>query len=112
MTPILAHHARELVEDSGIHPDVVARRGCRSVTGAEARALGFADYQARAGLLLPRWTLAGVQVGHLLKPDRPRTDDRGKTVKYEFPAGAPPATDRASPANGSRRCWPRRSSAA
>ena len=93
MTPILAHHARELVEGSGIHPDVVTRRGCRSVTGAEARALGFADYQARAGLLWPRWTLAGVQVGHLLKPDRPRTDDRGKTVKYEFPAGAPPAWD-------------------
>ena len=90
---LLPHHAHELVVESGIDPAVVARRGYRSVTATEARALGFADYQCGDGLLLPQWTLAGVQRGFKLKRDTPRTDDRGKVIKYEFPAGAPPAFD-------------------
>lgn len=90
---LLPHHARELIEGSAIDPGVVARRGYRSVTAAETAALGFADYQQRDGLLIPRWSLAGVQRGFLLKPDRPRTDDTGRVVKYEFIAGAPPMWD-------------------
>src|SRR5690242_14572800 len=75
-------HYDELVVGSGIDPAVIARRGYRSITADEARALGFAPYQARAGLFLPTWTLAGVQRGGLLKPDAPRWRD-GKPVKYE-----------------------------
>src|SRR5690349_12704028 len=82
MTLLLPQHDDELVVGSGIDPTVIARRGYRSITADEARALGFAPYQARAGLFLPTWTLAGVQRGGLLKPDAPRWRD-GKPVKYE-----------------------------
>jgi len=90
---LLPHHARELFEESGIDLGVAERRGYRSATAAECAALGFAPFQCGDGLLLPQWTLAGVQHGHKLKRDHPRTDDRGKPIKYEFPAGAPPAFD-------------------
>jgi hypothetical protein len=86
-------HARELYDESGIDPDVVARRGCRTVPAAETRALGFAPSQQRDGLLFPQWTLAGEQVGWLLKPDEPRRDEKGKPIKYEAPAGSRPHFD-------------------
>lgn len=85
---LLPHHAAELIDRSGIDPAIVASRGYRSVTAAEAAALGFADYQARAGLLMPQWTLAGAQVGYLLKPDVPRSKPDGKPLKYEAPEGS------------------------
>lgn len=91
--PLLPHHRHELEVGSGISPEVIERRGYRSVTAQEARNLGFADYQARAGLLIPQWSLAGVQVGYLLKPDQPRTDKDGKVVKYEQREKTPPRFD-------------------
>ena len=90
---LLPHHARELFEGSGIDPAIAAARGYRSVNYREALAAGFQDYQCGAGLLIPQWTLAGVQVRSKLKRDRPRTDARGKPIKYEAPEGVPPAFD-------------------
>ena len=81
------------LSSSGIDPDVIAARGYRSVTAEEAAELGFAPSQCRDGLAIPQWTLAGVQVGWLLKPDNPRVDERGKTLKYEAPAGSTPHLD-------------------
>ncbi len=89
MTVLLPHHAHMLHVESGIDPEVSQRRGCRSVTAAECAAYGFADYQCGDGLLLPEWTTAGVQRGHKLRRDDPRTDADGKVIKYESPAGAP-----------------------
>ena len=86
---LLPHHARMLFAESGIAPEVARRRGCRAVTAAEARALGFADYQCGDGLLLPEWTTASVQRGFKLRRDAPRRDDRGKEIKYESPANQP-----------------------
>ena len=86
------HHARELIERSGIDPRVVARRGYRSVSAADVAQLGFAPSQCRAGLLMPQWTLAGEQHEFLLKPDEPRiVDDR--LLKYEAAAGSVPHFD-------------------
>ncbi len=90
---LLAHHARELYEGSGIDPGVVAARGYFSAGADEVRALGFAPSQCRPGLVTPQWTLAGVQLGHLLKPDEPRPDESGKLLKYEAPAGSVPHFD-------------------
>jgi hypothetical protein len=92
-TTLHPRHARELYDASGIDPDVVAARGYRSVDAAETARLGFAPSQQRDGLLLPQWTLAGVQVGDLLKPDDPRLDEKGKPIKYEAPAGSRPHFD-------------------
>ena len=72
MTPrLLPHHANELMSGSGIDPNIVATRGYRSVTAEEVATLGFASSQCREGLAIPQWTLAGVQVGWLLKPTPP-----------------------------------------
>jgi hypothetical protein len=92
-TALHDRHARELIELSGIDPTIVARRGCRSVAAAETARLGFAPSQQRDGLLLPQWTLAGVQVGYLLKPDEPRFDEKGRVVKYEAPVDSRPHFD-------------------
>jgi len=89
---LLPHHAAELIAGSGIDPAIIASRGYRSVTAQEAAALGFAPSQCRPGLLMPQWTLAGIQVGYLLKPDEPRTVD-DKILKYEAPAGSVPHFD-------------------
>jgi hypothetical protein len=92
-TTLHDHHAAELYEASAIDPAIVDRRGYRSVTAADAQALGFAPSQCRPGLFLPTYTLAGVQVLGMLKPDQPRTDRDGKLLKYEWPAGEPPLID-------------------
>ncbi len=86
---LLAHHAQELYEGSGIDPGVVAARGYRSVSAREVAALGFAPSQCRPGLFLPTYSLAGVRLDGMLKPDEPRTDEHGKAIKYEWPADKP-----------------------
>jgi hypothetical protein len=91
-SPLLPQHRHELEVGSGIHPDVIARRGYRSVTAAEVAALGYAPDQCRDGLLAQLWTLAGVPLNTLLKPIQPRTID-GKALKYEAPAGSIPHLD-------------------
>jgi hypothetical protein len=92
-TSLHPHHAKELYDGSGIDPAVVASRGYRSVTAGETACLGFAPSQRRDGLLCPQWTLAGRQRGWLLKPDQPRTDDKGRILKYEAPVGSVPHFD-------------------
>jgi hypothetical protein len=94
LTDLHPRHARELYDGSAIDPTVVERRGYRSVTAAEAQALGFAPSQCRSGLFLPTFTLAGVRVLGMLKPDEPRIDPKAdKPLKYEWPAGEPPLVD-------------------
>jgi hypothetical protein len=94
MSTLRPRHAAELYDGSGIAPDVVDRRGYRSVTAADAQALGFAPSQCRPGLFLPTYTLAGVQVLGMLKPDEPRINPKdGKVLKYEWPANEAPLLD-------------------
>ncbi len=64
-------HGHELIAGSGIAPAIVQARGYVSATADDVRAAGFAPSQCRAGMLIPQWTLAGVQIGWLLKPDSP-----------------------------------------
>jgi hypothetical protein len=93
MTALLLPHHRAELDASGIAPAVWTRRGTRSVTARETAALGFASWQQFDGLLFPQWTLAGVQRNHLLKPDRPRPDEKGKPIKYEAPYESVPHWD-------------------
>jgi hypothetical protein len=83
---LLETHRRELEEGSGIEPGVIAKRGYSTVTAEKARALGFAEEQAREGLLIPFYAPDG-EISYQLKPKEPRTDRRGKPVKYETRAG-------------------------
>src|SRR3712207_8518145 len=64
-----------LFRSSGIDPAISARRGCFSADAEQLRELGFAEWQCLPGLVLPQWTLAGVQRNYLLKPDDPRSEE-------------------------------------
>src|SRR4051794_26611204 len=84
---------RQLYVESGIDPQVADRRGYRRIDADEAAALGFAPSQCRAGLYMPTFTLAGVEVVGMLKPDEPRIDAKGKIQEYEHAARQPPRLD-------------------
>jgi hypothetical protein len=90
---LLPRHYDELAFGSSIAPEVIAARGYESITPEQALARGYAPSQARAGLFMPTHTLAGVQIGGLLKPDEPRTDDRGRRLKYEAAVDSVPMLD-------------------
>jgi len=86
---LLTDHFRHLNEGSGIDIEVIRERGYRSFLGkVDLEKLGFSPAQQRApGLLVPLWSVEGVQAGCQFRPDNPRSN-RGKPIKYETPIGA------------------------
>ena len=76
---------------SAITDEVAAERGYWSATEPEQlTALGFADYQAERvpALVIPVYGPSGEEPGvHYVRPDEPRTNRRGKPLKYEVPEG-------------------------
>ncbi|AII59434.1 hypothetical protein X793_03535 [Dehalococcoides mccartyi CG4] len=87
---LLAEHFRHLTEGSGISVDVIRERKYRSLLGkSELEKLGFTPAQQRTpGILIPLWSVDGKEAGHQFRPDHPRTNVRGKPVKYESPTGS------------------------
>jgi hypothetical protein len=87
---LLTEHFRHLNERSGISVDVIKERGYRSLLGkSELEKLGFTPAQQRSpGILIPLWSVDGNEAGFQYRPDHPRTNSRGKAVKYESPAGS------------------------
>jgi replicative DNA helicase len=81
-------HRRQLVEESGLAPQVILDRGYRTVkTKAELKRLGFSRTQQLApALVIPMYGLTGDPVTHQIRPDNPRKGRDGKPVKYETPA--------------------------
>jgi hypothetical protein len=84
-----------LIDGSAIASSVAEARGYRSVTNpADLLALGFADYQCRTpGLLIPLWDVTGQNSRYHFRPDAPRSNEAGKPIKYETPAGSRLALD-------------------
>lgn len=82
-------HKRQ-IEESMIAPDVAMERGYRSVnTKAELKRLGFKERQCLVpALLVPIHGVTGDVVNYQIRPDQPRVNNRGKTVKYETLAGS------------------------
>jgi replicative DNA helicase len=82
------HHQQQLVEESGITPQVILDRGYRTVTTkAELNRLGFSKTQQLApALAIPMYGPTGELVTHQIRPDSPRKDRDGKPIKYETPA--------------------------
>ncbi|MDP2729093.1 MAG: hypothetical protein Q8O55_01260, partial [Dehalococcoidales bacterium] len=87
---LLTDHFRHLSEGSGISPEVIKERGYRSLLGkSDLDKLGFSSAQQRVpGILIPLWSVDGKEAGFQLRPDHPRTNGRGKAVKYESPSGS------------------------
>ncbi|MCZ6866295.1 MAG: DUF3854 domain-containing protein [Chloroflexi bacterium] len=86
---LLQDHFEALSKGSGLTIEVIRERGYRSVLGKQQlQDLGFSKSQARVpGLLVPVHVLDGTNSLHSYKPDIPRIDGRGKTIKYELPKG-------------------------
>ena len=90
ISELLTTHFQHLSEESGINADVIRERGYRSLMGkSELEKLGFTPAQQRApGILIPLWSVDGKEAGFQFRPDHPRTDRRGRPVKYDSPAGS------------------------
>src|SRR5581483_11124537 len=84
---LFPHHAK-LITDSAISEEVKAARGYRTVTTkAELKRLRFGEYQCLTpALLVPVWGVTGDIVTYQIRPDYPRQNKKGKTLKYETPA--------------------------
>jgi hypothetical protein len=85
----------QLIDESGIAPEVIAQRGYRSIHSADGysvlKPLGFGRQQALTpGLLIPVYGTDGQTspVLYTYRPDDPRHGRDGKPVKYELPKGA------------------------
>jgi len=87
---LLESHLRHLQEESGISLEVIRERRYKSIlTRHGLSSLGFTPAQQHApGLLIPLWGTDGGGAGYQLRPDNPRLNASGKTVKYELPAGS------------------------
>jgi Domain of unknown function (DUF3854) len=82
--PLSEAHRWMLEEESGISPEVIAARGYWTVS-ARAQLVGtFPKWQRRApALFVPMFSPDGVTTRAQIRPNNPRTDKRGKVVKYE-----------------------------
>ena len=75
---------------SAISPDVIRERGYRSILGKhDLRELGFGKAQQRyPGILMPLHAVDGASISPQYRPDNPRTNAKGKPIKYENPTGS------------------------
>jgi Domain of unknown function (DUF3854) len=91
---LAAHHRAMLEQESSITPEVIERRGYRTVkTKADLERLGFGRPQRNVpGLLLPIHGPGGEISLYQFRPDEPRIKD-GRPVKYETPGGSRMALD-------------------
>lgn len=93
----LAHHHRLMLEkDSSISSGMVAARGywtARTVKDLED--LGFKNVKPEQlpSLVVPLYGVDGDVVYHQHRPDCPRVDNDGRTVKYESLPNQPPRID-------------------
>ncbi|MFC1869784.1 DUF3854 domain-containing protein [Chloroflexota bacterium] len=87
---LLTEHFHHLSDGSGISTDAIRERGYRSIMDkADLKKVGFTPAQQRSpGILIPLWSVDGKEAGCQFRPDRPRTNGRGKPVKYESPTGS------------------------
>ena len=91
----LDYKAREIVDESGVYPDVALERDYyleRTKKGLER--LGFKRGQCQApAIVIPRFAPSGEEIPPQIKPNSPRLKEtRGggvREVKYDYPAGAP-----------------------
>lgn len=97
---------REELHRSAISDKVIDGRGYRTVmrTQTDSRhqrllknnGLSKAiwnDPQRYPGLFMPQYSVTGERRSGMYKPDKPRTDDKGRPRKYEAPAGTPSVLD-------------------
>jgi len=86
---LLRSHLDHL-KTSGLSVEVIKQRGYESVLGHKRLSdLGFGRQQYRTpGLLIPLWGVDGTGIiSYQFRPDSPRLNSKGKSIKYENPRG-------------------------
>ncbi|MDY6911484.1 MAG: DUF3854 domain-containing protein [Chloroflexota bacterium] len=85
---LLQSHLDHLL-GSAISLDVIRERGYKSVMGKYVlKEAGFSKSQQRApGILIPQYSLNGSNGGSIYRPDNPRANSKGKSIKYETKSG-------------------------
>lgn len=88
-------HLHELLNESGISPEVAAARGSYTAYNRSDLPGGFKDYQSKSfpAWVSPRNSPDGVTTGYQIKPKTPRKDKRGKPIKYESSGGSSSTLD-------------------
>jgi len=76
-----------LFEESAIDPSVIAERGYHTARRRSDVPKAFKEYQRKPGLVVPMFSPDGVTRSWQLRPDKPRTDKKGKPIRYETPGG-------------------------
>lgn len=89
----LDYRYREIVEQSGIEPEVALERGYYlEKTKKNLERLGFTRRQQQVpAIVIPRFAPSGEEIAPQIKPDSPRlveADKGARQVKYESVAGA------------------------
>lgn len=100
-------HLEEL-RASAISDVVIAARGYETIINPKALPPVFRDSQRRPGLLIPVRDVTGEVAAWQLKPDQPRTDPTGRTIKYETAGNTCldiPATVRPYLRDGEAELW-------
>jgi len=85
---LLKQH-QEFLRARSVSDDVAAERGYRSaVAEADLDRLGFGPKQQLApALVIPVHSVGGSIESYQIRPDQPRSNEKGKPRKYEFKAG-------------------------
>lgn len=88
LVELSAAHSHMLVKESGILPEIIKERGYRTVIDKGVLiSLGFSGSQRQTPtLLIPIYSVDGKIVNIQSRPDIPRKNREGKSVKYESPA--------------------------
>lgn len=81
-------HIHQLLEESGISPEVSRERVYGTVTRRSELLRGFKDYQRGRGLYIPTYSPDGTTTSAQLKRDTPRKNKKGQPLKYETPGGS------------------------
>ena len=90
--PLLSHHRKELEEGSGLSAATIAEAEFRSIPAGDPETAELLNWKKPnpklgAALVMP---LGGDECPAQVKFDDPRTDAKGKPVKYESPVGSKP----------------------
>ncbi|QVL30284.1 DUF3854 domain-containing protein [Telmatocola sphagniphila] len=91
---LLPHHQAKL-QNSGLSPEAISARGYKTLsTKVEVERLSFSRSQATApALQIPIWNAEGLRTVNQIRPDTPRINREGKSIKYELPLESKVAID-------------------
>jgi hypothetical protein len=95
MPSLAPQHSQRLKQSAGISDAVIAAREYETATNkTQLASLGYSRGQCIVpAMVIPIFDAHGNRAGVQIRPDRPRLDGRGRTVKYDSPPKCRPVID-------------------